>query len=179
MSMTYSHSARNKNIITLFEETFTASEGAAEGKTIGTFVDRMLDQTDPQDLRVFTTWDGFDLVAGVLFSKLVYSEDSRVVMILSPMAVATTRQGEGTGQSLIRHGLEALRSEGVDVALTYGDPNFYGKVGFKSLSSADAAAPLPLSYPEGWIGQSLSGAPFEPLKGDCRCVPALNDPSLW
>ena len=72
-----------------------------------------------------------------------------------------------------------LQSEGVDVALTYGDPNFYGKVGFKSLSLADAAAPLPLSYPEGWIGQSLSGAPFEPLKGDCRCVPALNDPSLW
>ena len=65
MSMTHSRSARNKDIVTLFEETFTASEGAAEGKTIGTFVDRMLDQTDPQDLRVFTTWDGFDLVAGV------------------------------------------------------------------------------------------------------------------
>lgn len=179
MSMTHSHSARNNDLITLFEETFTASEGAAEGATIATFVGRMLDRTDRQDLRVFTTWDGNDLVAGVLFSKLVYSEDSRVVMILSPMAVATTRQGEGIGQSLILHGLETLRSEGIDVVITYGDPNFYSKVGFKTLSLADAAAPLPLSYPQGWLGQSLSSVSFEPLKGDCRCVPAFNDPSLW
>lgn len=179
MSIIHGRSARNKDLITLFEETFTTSEGAAEGATIATFVGRMLDQTEPQDLRVFTTWDGIDLVAGVLFSKLVYLEDNRNVMILSPMAVATKRQGEGIGQSLILHGLETLRSEGVDIVMTYGDPNFYGKVGFKSLSLSNAAAPLTLSYPQGWIGQSLTGAPFEPLKGDCRCVPALNDPSLW
>lgn len=179
MSMTHSRSAENEDIITLFKETFTASEGAAEGANIATFVGRMLDQTDRQDLRVFTTWDGIDLVAGVLFSRLVYSEDSRNVMILSPMAVTTTRQGEGIGQSLIRHGLESLKAEGVDVVITYGDPNFYSKVGFKPITVADAAAPLPLSYPEGWIGQSLSEGTFQPLKGVCRCIPALNDPSLW
>ena len=100
-------------------------------------------------------------------------------MILSPMAVSTARQGEGIGQSLIGHALEELAREGIDVALTYGDPNFYSKVGFKPVSLAEAAAPLRLSYPEGWIGQAITGGSFEPLKGTCACVPALNDPALW
>jgi hypothetical protein len=38
---------------------------------------------------------------------------------------------------------------------------------------------LALSHPEGWIGQSLNGKEFTPLKGPARAVTALNDPDLW
>lgn len=179
MSKTYGLNASNTDLITLFRDTFTASEGAGEGATLAKFVARMLDQTDTSDLRIFTAWDGPTLVGAALFSRLIYSEDSRNVMILSPMAVSAARQGEGIGQSLIRHALEELAREGVDIALTYGDPNFYGKTGFTPLSLAQAAAPLPLSHPEGWIGRSVAKGPFEPLKGACTCVPALEDPALW
>lgn len=179
MPTTPCRNASDKDLITLFEETFTASEGADEGATIAAFVTRMLEQTDAKDLRMFATWDGSDLVGAALFSRLTYPEDRRKVMILSPMAVSTLRQGEGIGQSLIRQALEDLAAERIDVVLTYGDPGFYGKVGFKAVSLTEAAAPLPLSYPEGWIGQSITKAPFEPLKGTCTCVPALNDPALW
>ena len=179
MSKIHFRNASDKALITLFGDTFTASEGADEGQTIAGFVERMLLETGWQDLRIFATWDGPDLVGAALFSRLTYAEDDRNVMILSPMAVLTARQGEGIGQSLIAHALEALKREGIDVTLTYGDPNFYSKAGFKPLSLAQAAAPLPLSYPEGWIGQTLTGGAFEPLKGTCVCVAALNDPALW
>ena len=130
MPKIHCRNARDTELITLFKEVFTASEGAEEGATIGQFVERMLTQTDARDIRVFAGWDGSDLVAAALFSRLTYSDDTRTVMILSPMAVATARQGEGFGQALIRHALAELAQEGTDIALTYGDPNFYGKVGF-------------------------------------------------
>jgi putative acetyltransferase len=101
------------------------------------------------------------------------------VFILSPVAVATAQQGNELGQRLINHALEALLDRGVDVALTYGDINFYSKVGFAHITEADAQPPLPLQYPEGWLGQTLKAGPFVPLKGPSRCVVPLHDPIHW
>ncbi len=95
------------------------------------------------------------------------------------MAVATAHQGTGVGQKLIAHGLGVLRDNGVDAVLTYGDINFYAKVGFAQISEETARAPLPLQYPQGWLGQSLSRPELEPLAGPSYCVEALNDPSYW
>ena len=93
--------------------------------------------------------------------------------------MATAHQGKGIGQRLIAHGLDALRQEGVDIAVTYGDPAFYGRVGFKPVSEADLPAPQPLNQPQGWIAQSLTDAPLTPLAGPAACVPAFDDPALW
>jgi putative acetyltransferase len=99
--------------------------------------------------------------------------------MMAPVAVATERQGKGIGQRLIAHGLDALRQEGVDIAVTYGDPAFYGRVGFNPVSEADLPAPQPLNQPQGWIAQSLTDAPLTPLRGPARCVAAFDDPALW
>jgi putative acetyltransferase len=80
---------------------------------------------------------------------------------------------------LLTHGLASLRRAGVDIAMTYGDPNYYAKVGFRPISEEDAQAPFPLSRPEGWLIQSLSDRGMAPPKGPCRCVEALNDPAFW
>jgi predicted N-acetyltransferase YhbS len=93
--------------------------------------------------------------------------------------VAKVHQGKGIGQRLINHGLSALRQEGVDIAVTYGDPAFYGRVGFEPVSAADLPAPQPLYQPQGWIAQSLTEAPLTPLSGPARCVAAFDDPALW
>ena len=77
------------------------------------------------------------------------------------------------------HGLDALRREDVDIAVTYGDPAFYGRVGFELVSAADLPAPQPLKQPQGWIVQSLTKVPLTPLRGPARCVAAFNDPALW
>jgi len=41
------------------------------------------------------------------------------------------------------------------------------------------AAPFRLQYPQGWLGQTLDGKVFEPLKGTWRTMPAFNDPAFW
>lgn len=166
-------------VIDLFTATFAASEGAAEGAMIGGLVARQLAETPPDDIRVFTAWDGATPVGGAVFTRLAYPDDPRAVVLLSPMAVATDRQGQGIGQALLRHALAALRAERVDVAMTYGDPAFYGKVGFMPVSLSTVPPPHPLSQPEGWVGQSLTGKALPPLKGPCTCVAALDDPAFW
>ena len=131
------------------------------------------------DLRVFTAWEYSALLGGILFTRLTYDGDLRTVFMMAPVAVATAHQGTGIGQRLIAHGFVALRQEGVDIAVTYSDPNFYGRVGFKPASEADLSAPQPLNQPQGWIAQSLTDAPLTPLGGPARCVAAFDDPALW
>jgi predicted N-acetyltransferase YhbS len=179
--MEYASAANGQErpIIDLFATTFTASEGAEEGALIGGLAASLLETTPQRDIRVFTALDHKTVVGAAIFTRLTYAEDSRTVFILSPMAVATDRQGQGVGQALLTHALAALREAGVDIAITYGDPAFYGKVGFAPLDQAVAPAPLPLSQPHGWIGQSLTGAPLTPLRGACSCVEALDDPAVW
>jgi len=163
----------------LFKATFTASEGAGEGALIESPVDRMFATTDAADMFVFSALLADGLAGAAIFTRMRFPQDARSVFILSPMAVATAQQGTGVGQKLLTFALNTLKQTGVDVALTYGDINFYSKVGFKHISASYAKPPLPLTYPEGWLGQSLTNEPLDPLQGSSACVDALNDPALW
>lgn len=168
-----------EQIIELFAATFTASEGADEGALIGNLVSNLLSSTPDEDIYVFTAHDRGEVIAGAIFSRLIYTDDPRSVFILSPLAVVTDRHGLGIGQALLKHALAVLRNNGVVVAITYGDPAFYRKLGFLPLDEDTAAAPLPLSFPMGWIGQPLTEEPLHALKGKCTCVAALNNPAIW
>jgi predicted N-acetyltransferase YhbS len=170
---------REQKIIDLFIAAFTASEGAEEGALIGDFVQHMLHGSPQRDLFVFVAEDGGEIVGSVIFSRLIYDQDERIVFILSPLAVATDHQGMGIGQRLVTYGLKALKAAHVDVAVTYGDPAYYSKVGFSQISEAFAAAPFALTRPEGWLAQSLTDTVLAPLKGSPHCVEALIDPTLW
>jgi predicted N-acetyltransferase YhbS len=163
----------------LFASTFTASESAEEGALIGNLARELLEGTAPGDIFVFTAEENGTIIGSIVFSRLTYAQDDRTVFVLAPVAVATDRQGTGIGQKLLAHGLHALRNAGVDIAMTYGDSNYYAKVGFMPVSEADAPAPYKLNQPEGWLGQSLTDRPMTPLKGPSRCVAALNDPVFW
>ena len=166
-------------IADLFTLTFTASENSEEGMLIGKLVSRLMAETPVDDLRVFTALDGGEIVGGIFFTRLVYADDPRTVFMMAPVAVATAHQGKGIGQQLIAYGLDALRRDGVDIAVTYGDPAFYGRVGFMPVAEANLPAPQPLQYPHGWIAQSLTAAPLTPVSGPVHCVPAFNDPAFW
>lgn len=165
-------------IAALFEATFTASEGVAEGALIGELARSLMAGTPADDLRVVTAWDGGALVGAILFTRLSY-DDPRTVFMLAPVAVSTDRQGEGIGQDLIAHGLDLLRHEGVDIVVTYGDPAYYGRVGFAPVTEATVPAPHRLQHPQGWQGQCLTGDPLTPLKGPAACVAGFDDPRLW
>ena len=179
MQFTDTHADRADAIIRLFRDTFTASEGADEGNLIATLVTRIFSDVAPDDMAVFSARDGGTLVGAIIFTRLTYPQEARTVFLLSPVAVATDHRGKGIGQALLTHGLDTLRQRGVDVVVTYGDINFYAKVGFAQITEDTARPPMPLSYPEGWLGQSLTQPELAPLKGPSTCVGPFNDPALW
>lgn len=165
-------------IVALFASVFTESEGADEGRLIGQLAKNLLEMTDEPDLRCFVAVDADQIVGAVFFSRLEFAHEIEA-FILAPVAVHSDRQGQGIGQALINYGLNALKHQGVRVVLTYGDPAFYRKVGFRPISHEKVKAPFMLSQPEGWLGQSLSGDAIETLSGQCTCVEALRDPAYW
>ncbi|ARE41478.1 Acetyltransferase [Rhodovulum sp. P5] len=179
MEFTNSHANRTDDIIRLFKDTFTASEGETEGDLIAGLVARMFDSVAPDDIIVFSALSNGTLVGAVIFTRMIYADDERTVFILSPAAVAPQQQGKGIGQALLSHGMKSLRENGVDVALTYGDPKLYSKLGFEHITEDIARAPLPLSYPEGWLGRSLTTRALMPLQGPPTCVEPLKDPAFW
>jgi putative acetyltransferase len=178
MEFTSDYIGKEPALATLFTEVFTASEGASEGNLVGTFARDLMTTTAPDDLHVWSATSGDTRAGCIIFSRLRYGRDPRSVFILSPVAVKTNAQKTGIGQKLITHGLNHLRQIGVDMAMTYGAPDHYAKTGFRQITTEFAAAPCKLSFPHGWLAQSLSGDE-SPLIGPCTCVPALNDPALW
>lgn len=170
---------REREIAALVGASFAALEGAAEGALIGDLALRLMTGTPAGDLHVFTAAEEGRLLGAIFFSRLRYDADPRSVFVLGPVAVATARQRQGIGQRLIAHGLAALRAAGADVALTYGDPAYYGRLGFRPITEDVAAAPFPLQMPHGWQAQALAGGPLTPLRGRARCVAAMHDPAFW
>lgn len=170
---------RAEALASVFETSFAASEGAEEGRVLYKLAMDLMETTRSEDLYVFSMADDGALIGSIMFSRIRYDMDPRKVFILSPVAVVPKRQREGIGQALLKFGLEALRTEGVDIALTYGNPHYYAKVGFRQITADDAAPPFPLGQPHGWLGQSLTGEPFSPLKGPSKCVPGFDDPAHW
>lgn len=170
---------RAQAVTNLFNETFSASEGEDEGALIGDLVQKLLTTTGPEDLHVFTASEGDMLTGAIIFTRLTFAGEARVAFMLAPVAVATAYQGKGIGQKLIRHGLDAMKEWGTEIAITYGDPNYYSRVGFVPVSVDDVPPPLPPQYPEGWMAQSLSEAPLGTLKGPSTCAPAFDNPVYW
>lgn len=172
-------SGREQDILDLFTSTFSASESAEEGALIGKFVTDLMEQTPAKDLVVWSAYDAETLLGCIFFSRLTFEQDERTAFILSPVAVKTDHQKTGIGQKLIARGLNELRQAGVDYVFTYGDPNYYSKTGFGQITEAFAKAPLKLSHPHGWLGQSLSNSDEKSFVGESRSVSAVNNPALW
>ena len=168
----------NEELIQLFITTFTDSEGEAEGVLIGKLVRDFLDTTGGTDLRIFVTVDEGAIIASTVFSRLSCG-DGTIAFLMAPVAVHPDYQKRGLGQELIRNGLDALRESGVELVMSYGDINFYAKTGFAAVSEDVVPAPLPLTFPTGWIGQALNGRVIRPVRGGTRCVPAIDNVEYW
>lgn len=179
MEIIEGESGREDVIVALFRDTFTASEGAGEGQIVSGLAREVLERTPASDLRVFRAEEAGHLIGAALFTRLSYPGDATRVILSSPMAVASDCQGRGVGQVLLRHALDVLRREGVEVALTYGDPDYYRRVGFAPVSEAVVPPPYPLSAPQGWLGLALTGGVLPGFSGVPACAAALDRADVW
>jgi predicted N-acetyltransferase YhbS len=176
------HKIINKNsqeeVAKLFTSVFTLSEGEKEGRLIGNLASKLSSRIDNQEIICFGTYEGESIVGAIFFTRLQFKTVIQVYM-LAPVAVRKDYQRKGVGQALINFGLNELKNRSVAVAITYGDPSYYSKVGFHALSENVIQAPLKLLMPEGWLGQSLAEKPIPTIKERPSCVEAFNDPAYW
>jgi putative acetyltransferase len=170
--------AQSQEVIGLFRDVFSRAEGKEEGLLIGDLVADLIASTNEEDLLGFVASKDERLVGAIFLSRFFLSNE-KVAFILSPVAVATMCQGQGIGQSLINYGIESLQSLGVELVFTYGDPNYYSKVGFEPISENVVKAPFELSQPEGWLAQSLTACSIEAIDGRSRSVKALAKAEYW
>lgn len=151
--------SKQKEIEALFISVFTSPGGEKEGKLIGNLTSQLASNINNREIICFGAYENEMLIGSIFFTRLQFITPIQVYM-LAPVAVSAEQQGKGVGQALINYGLSELKKQSANVAVTYGDPSFYSKVGFQALSENVIQAPLKLSMPFGWLGQSLTGAPI-------------------
>jgi putative acetyltransferase len=169
---------RASDLTQLFTSTFGSSEGAEEGAVIGSLVAKLSVGIDGREILCFGAVEDEQVVGAIFFTRLQFTDQAPIYM-LAPVAVSTDHQKSGVGKALIRHGLNELADQGALVAVTYGDPSYYEKVGFKPLSESVLKAPLALSMPHGWLGQSLTQETIHTRAERPTCVEAFRDPAYW
>ena len=102
---------------------------------------------------------GLSLVArdesGILIGAIRYwpvRVNGAAALLLGPVAVHPTHQGEGLGAVLIRDSLAAATANGWQRVMLVGDAPYYSRFGFDKLE--DVAMPPPTN-PERVLGQDL------------------------
>jgi putative acetyltransferase len=142
-----------------------------------------------QDLSVETTSPSIkSLIAEIDNQVIGYVSHSPIFLksasgisgyILAPLAVSPEHQKQGVGSRLIKSGINMLTKYGADVLLVYGDPDYYGRFGFREEVGRSFVPPYPLQYPFGWTGMMLNGTsiPEQPIQFEC--VSALSKLELW
>ena len=169
---------QSPEIVKLFEDVFSDSEGQEEGQVIGRLVTELISTTDSRQLLGYVSISDGRIIGCIFFSRLILPS-GKIAFILSPVAISSHEQGKGLGQQLINFGIQKLKSLDVELVFTYGDPSFYSKVGFVKIGEDVVKAPKKLTYPEGWLAQSLKSEGITSEVGVAKCVAALNEQEYW
>jgi len=151
-----------------------------ENKAISNFAADLSKETTSPPIKSLVAEIGHQVIGYVCYSPIFLKSTSGTSgYILSPLAVSPEHQNQGIGSILIKSGIDMLTKDGADILLVYGDPDYYGRFGFKEEIGRLFVPPYPLEYPFGWTGMKLNknNAPNTPIKFEC--VAALSKPDLW
>ena len=120
------------------------------------------------------------VIGYVSYSPIFLKSDTNISgYILAPLAVSPAHQKQGVGSNLINSGIDMLTKDGAGNLLVYGDPDYYGRFGFKEEIGRSFVPPYPLEYPFGWTGMMLNGTAVPDNSMKFECVNALSKPELW
>lgn len=108
--------------------------------------------------------DSDDILAGAIRFWPVRIGQA-AALLLGPIAVHPTRQGEGLGGALIRDALDAARQSGWDRVMLVGDAPYYERFGFRVLSGVTMPPP---TNPARVLGLELTDGAWTGVTGVVR-----------
>lgn len=142
-------------------------------------VDLLAETSTPPVISLVAEVEG-DAVGHVAFSPVTSADDQAFLgWLLSPVAVRPSHQKQAVGSQLIVYGMQQLSDADGEVALVYGDPEYYGRFGFSAEVAEPYVAPYELEYPFGWQGLLINERGTRQSPVSIACVPGLCDPTLW
>ena len=142
-------------------------------------IDLLVENTTPQTISLVAETDS-TVVGHVAFSPVIIENNNTLQgYILAPLAVVPDYQKQQVGTKLIESGIETLLQKGTNILFVYGDPKYYGKIGFNAEDAEKFTPQYKLQYPFGWQAMILNQFSNENLTCNIVCVASLNDPELW
>lgn len=135
----------------------------------------------PHGVRSLVADVGGSLAGHIIFTTCSIAEEPEdrhgTLALLGPLAVTPSRQRQGIGSALIRHGLQLFEPSAVTHVLVLGDPAYYGRSGFTTETAIAAPYPLPDEWRAAWQSIRLPGAPDR--QGTLSAPPPWQQPALW
>lgn len=123
---------------------------------------RLRDEVDPVRALCLVARDDLGILAGAIRYWPVHVGDHDA-LLLGPVAVHPTRQGEGLGRILIEGSL--ARATDWDRVLLVGDAPYYGKFGFRKLDLVEMPPP---TNPNRILGRDLTEGAWRGVTGKVR-----------
>lgn len=122
---------------------------------------RLRDGVDPVADLCLVARDESGSVAGAIRFWPVRVADAPV-LLLGPIAVHPTHQGEGLGAVLIQNGLQVARDTGWARVMLVGDAPYYSRFGFERLTGVEMPPP---TNPDRVLGQPLQPGGWAQITG--------------
>ncbi len=123
---------------------------------------RLRDDVDPIPDLCLTARDRDGILAGAIRNWPVRVGHAKAVL-LGPVAVHPTRQGEGIAALLMLRAIELARDAGWDRMMLVGDAPYYGRFGFERLSGVTMPPP---TNPDRVLGIALRAGAWDGVQGD-------------
>jgi predicted N-acetyltransferase YhbS len=112
--------------------------------------------------------DEYDVIGGAIrYWPVRVGVAGAAALLLGPVAVHPTRQGEGLGALLIAESLERARERGWTRVILVGDEPYYRRFGFSRETARRLDYPPPTN-PDRLLARELAPGAFEGVEGMVR-----------
>lgn len=125
---------------------------------------RLRDGIDPVKDLSLVARDGDGILAGAIRFWPVRIED-QPALLLGPVAVHPTHQGEGLGGYLILESLEIAGKAGWERVMLVGDAPYYLRFGFSRLQGVEMPPP---TNPDRVLGNALTEGAWDGVQGTVK-----------
>ena len=127
---------------------------------------RLRDGVPPIAPLCLTARDADGILAGAVRNWPTWVDD-KMAVLLGPIAVHPTRQGEGVASLLMQHCLDAARADRWDRIMLVGDAPYYGRFGFHRLEGVVMPPP---TNPDRVLGLALARDAWDGVQGHVRAA---------